>query len=471
MVFQEAITNSIFHEISNYCSANNIESFVVGGFVRDFFLKRPSKDIDILIVGDGISVAKQIAKQIDPKISVTIFKKFGTAYFKFNDYEIEFTGARKESYATDSRNPIVEIGSFKDDINRRDFKINSIAISLNNQNFGELIDLHSGLVDITQKVINTPIDSNITFSDDPLRMLRAIRFACQLDFEIHDDLVKTMTKQKNRISIVTNERIVDEINKIILSKTPSKGFKILEKTGILEIIMPELTSLKGIDEIEGQKHKDNFYHTLEVIDNICLNTDNLWLRWAALLHDIGKAPTKTFNKEIGWTFHGHEFEGSKMVYKLFKRLKMPLNEKMKYVQKLVLMSSRPIVLAQENVTDSAVRRLIFDAGDSVDDLMTLCEADITTKNKNRFKKYHDNFKIVREKIQTVEEKDNIRNFQSPISGAEIMSTFNLKPCKRIGIIKEAIKEAILDGIIANNYDEAYKLMLEEGGKLGLSHGK
>ena len=471
MVFQEAITNSIFHEISNYCSANNIESFVVGGFVRDFFLKRPSKDIDILIVGDGISVAKLIAKQIDPKISVTIFKKFGTAHFKFNDYEIEFTGARKESYASDSRNPIVENGSFKDDINRRDFKINSIAISLNNQNFGELIDLHNGLADIKQKVINTPLDSNITFSDDPLRMLRAIRFACQLDFEIHDDLVKTMTKQKNRINIVTNERIVDEINKIILSKTPSKGFKILEKTGILEIIMPELTSLKGIDEIEGQKHKDNFYHTLEVLDNICLNTDNLWLRWAALLHDIGKAPTKTFNKKIGWTFHGHEFEGSKMVYKLFKRLKMPLNEKMKYVQKLVLMSSRPIVLAQENVTDSAVRRLIFDAGDSVDDLMTLCEADITTKNKNRFKKYHDNFKIVREKIQTVEEKDNIRNFQPPISGGEIMSTFNLKPCKTIGIIKEAIKEAILEGIIANNYEEAYKLMLEEGGKLGLSHGK
>ena len=471
MVFQEAITNSIFHEISNYCSANNIESFVVGGFVRDFFLKRPSKDIDILIIGDGITVAKQIAKEIDPKISVTIFKNFGTAYFKLKDYEIEFVGSRKESYVTDSRNPIIETGSFEDDINRRDFKINSIAISLNNQNFGELIDLHDGLTDIKQKVINTPLNSKITFSDDPLRMLRAIRFACQLDFEIHDDLVKTMTKQKNRINIVTNERIVDEINKIILSKTPSKGFKILEKTGILEIIMPELTSLKGIDEIEGQKHKDNFYHTLEVLDNICLNTDNLWLRWAALLHDIGKAPTKTFNKKIGWTFHGHEFEGSKMVYKLFKRLKMPLNEKMKYVQKLVLMSSRPIVLAQENVTDSAVRRLIFDAGDSVDDLMTLCEADITTKNKNRFKKYHDNFKIVREKIQTVEEKDNIRNFQPPISGAEIMSTFNLKPCKTIGIIKEAIKEAILEGIIANNYDEAYKLMLEEGGKLGLSHGK
>ena len=471
MVFQEAITNSIFHEISNYCSANNTESFVVGWFVRDFLLERPSKDIDILIIGDGITVAKEIAKQIDPKISVTIFKNFGTAYFKLNDYEIEFVGSRKESYASDSRNPIIETGSFKDDINRRDFKINSIAISLNNQNFGELIDLHDGLTDIKQKVINTPLDSNITFSDDPLRMLRAITFACQLDFEIHDDLVKTMTKQKNRISIVTNERIIEEINKIILSKTPSNGFKILEQTGILEIIMPELTSLKGIDEVEGQKHKDNFYHTLEVLDNICFNTDNLWLRWAALLHDIGKAPTKTFNKKIGWTFHGHEFEGSKMVYKLFKRLKMPLNERMKYVQKLVLMSSRPIVLAQENVTDSAVRRLIFDAGDSVDDLMTLCEADITTKNKNRFKKYHDNFKIVREKIQTVEEKDNIRNFQPPISGAEIMSTFNLKPCKTIGIIKEAIKEAILEGIIANNYDEAYKLMLEEGGKLGLSHGK
>ena len=471
MVFQEAITNSIFHEISNYFSGYKIESFVVGGFVRDFFLKRPSKDIDILIIGDGITVAKQIAKQIDPKISVTIFKNFGTAYFKLNDYEIEFVGSRKESYTSDSRNPIIETGSFEDDINRRDFKINSIAISLNNQNFGELIDLHDGLTDIKQKVINTPLDSNITFSDDPLRMLRAIRFACQLDFEIHDNLVKTMTKQKNRISIVTNERIVDEINKIILSKAPSRGFKILEQTGILEIIIPELTSLKGIDEIEGQKHKDNFYHTLEVLDNICLNTDNLWLRWAALLHDIGKAPTKTFNKKIGWTFHGHEFEGSKMVYKLFKRLKMPLNEKMKYVQKLVLMSSRPIVLAQENVTDSAVRRLIFDAGDSVDDLMTLCEADITTKNKNRFKKYHDNFKIVREKIQTVEEKDNIRNFQPPISGAEIMSTFNLKPCKTIGIIKETIKEAILEGIIANNYEEAYKLMLEEGGKLGLSHGK
>ncbi len=471
MTFPQAIKSPIFNEISNYCSNNNIESYVIGGFVRDFFLKRECKDVDILIIGDGISAAKKIAMNIDPKISVTIFKNFGTAYFRYKDYDIEFVGSRKESYVSNSRNPIVETGTLTDDINRRDFKINSIAISLNSTNFGELVDLHDGLSDIKQKIVNTPLDSNITFSDDPLRMLRAVRFACQLGFEIHPDLIKTMTKLKERILIISGERIIDEVNKIILTKTPSKGFKILEHTGLLDLIFPELTNLKGIDEIEGQKHKDNFYHTLEVLDNICQNTDNLWLRWAALLHDIGKAPTKKFNKKIGWTFHGHEFEGSKMVYKLFKRLKMPLNDKMKYVQKLVLMSSRPIVLAQKNVTDSAVRRLIFDAGNSVEDLMTLCEADITTKNKNRFKKYHDNFRIVREKIVTVEEKDNIRNFQPPISGAEIMSTFNLKPCKTIGIIKENIKEAILDGDIENNYEDAYNLMIKEGKKLGLTYGE
>lgn len=471
MTFPQAIKSPIFNEISNYCSNNNIESYVIGGFVRDFFLKRECKDVDILIIGDGISAAKKIAMNIDPKISITIFKNFGTAYFRYKDYDIEFVGSRKESYVSNSRNPIVETGTLTDDINRRDFKINSIAISLNSTNFGELVDLHDGLSDIKQKIVNTPLDSNITFSDDPLRMLRAVRFACQLGFEIHPDLIKTMTKLKERILIISGERIIDEVNKIILTKTPSKGFKILEHTGLLDLIFPELTNLKGIDEIEGQKHKDNFYHTLEVLDNICQNTDNLWLRWAALLHDIGKAPTKKFNKKIGWTFHGHEFEGSKMVYKLFKRLKMPLNDKMKYVQKLVLMSSRPIVLAQKNVTDSAVRRLIFDAGDSVEDLMTLCEADITTKNKNRFKKYHDNFRIVREKIVTVEEKDNIRNFQPPISGAEIMTTFNLKPCKTIGIIKENIKEAILDGDIENNYEDAYNLMIKEGKKLGLTYGE
>ena len=471
MTFQKAINSNIFKEISDYCSVNNIECYVVGGFVRDFILKRECKDADLLVIGDGIRVAKEIAKKLDPRISVTVFKNFGTAYFNYKGYEIEFVGARKESYSRNSRNPKIESGTFIDDINRRDFKINSLVISLNKENFGQLIDLHNGLNDIKNKIINTPLDSNITFSDDPLRMLRAVRFACQLDFKIHSDLLKTMKKLNDRISIITNERIVDEINKIILSNRPSKGFKILEEVGILSIILPEITDLKGIDEIEGQKHKDNFYHTLEVLDNICSKTDSLWLRWAALLHDIGKAPTKKFNKKIGWTFHGHEFEGSKMVYKLFKRLRMPLNEKMKYVQKLVLMSSRPIVLALDNVTDSAVRRLIFDAGDSVDDLMTLCEADITTKNKNRYQKYHDNFRIVREKIVKVEEKDNIRNFQPPISGAEIMSTFNLKPSKKIGIIKENIKDAILDGIIANNYEEAYDLMIKEGEKLGLTNGK
>ena len=468
---QQAIKLPVFEKISSYCKENNTECYVVGGYVRDFLLKRKSKDIDILVLGNGIEIAKNIARSLDEKIQVTVFKTFGTAYFKYNDFEIEFVGARKESYTSDSRNPIVESGTFKEDIDRRDFKINSMAISLHPKSFGQLIDLHNGLDDLENCIINTPVDAGITFSDDPLRMLRAVRFASQLNFTLDDKLILTMNELKSRIEIVTNERIVDELNKILLSKTPSIGFKLLEKTGLLDFILPEITNLKGIDEIEGQKHKDNFYHTLEVLDNICENTENLWLRWAALLHDIGKAPTKKFDKKIGWTFHGHEFEGSKMVYKLFKRLKMPLNEKMKYVQKLVLMSSRPIVLAQKNVTDSAVRRLIFDASDAVDDLMTLCEADITTKNKTRFERYHENFRLVREKIVQVEEKDNIRNFQPPITGAEIMKTFNLKPCKTIGIIKENIKEAILDGDIGNNYEDAYNLMIQEGEKLGLSNGK
>ena len=468
---QQAIKLPVFEKISSYCKENNIECYVVGGYVRDFLLKRKSKDIDVLVLGNGIEIAKNIARSLDEKIQVTVFNNFGTAYFKYKDFEIEFVGARKESYSSNSRNPIVESGTFKEDIDRRDFKINSMAISLHPKSFGDLIDLHNGLDDLENCVINTPLDAVITFSDDPLRMLRAIRFASQLNFSVSEKLIRIINELKSRIEIVTNERIVDELNKILLSDTPSIGFNLLEKTGLLDFILPEITNLKGIDEIEGQKHKDNFYHTLEVLDNICKSTENLWLRWAALLHDIGKAPTKKFDKKIGWTFHGHEFEGSKMVYKLFKRLKMPLNEKMKYVQKLVLMSSRPIVLAQNNVTDSAVRRLIFDASDAVDDLMTLCEADITTKNKSRFKRYHENFRLVREKIIKVEEKDNIRNFQPPITGAEIMKTFNLKPCKTIGSIKESIKEAILEGDIENNYEEAFKLMIKEGEKLGLSDGK
>ena len=468
---QQAIKLPVFEKISSYCKENNIECYVVGGYVRDFLLKRKSKDIDVLVLGNGIEIAKNIARSLDEKIRVTVFNTFGTAYFKYKDFEIEFVGARKESYSSNSRNPIVESGTFKEDIDRRDFKINSMAISLHPKSFGDLIDLHNGLDDLENCVINTPLDAVITFSDDPLRMLRAIRFASQLNFSVSEKLIRIINELKSRIEIVTNERIVDELNKILLSDTPSIGFNLLEKTGLLDFILPEITNLKGIDEIEGQKHKDNFYHTLEVLDNICKSTENLWLRWAALLHDIGKAPTKKFDKKIGWTFHGHEFEGSKMVYKLFKRLKMPLNEKMKYVQKLVLMSSRPIVLAQNNVTDSAVRRLIFDASDAVDDLMTLCEADITTKNKSRFKRYHENFRLVREKIIKVEEKDNIRNFQPPITGAEIMKTFNLKPCKTIGSIKESIKEAILEGDIENNYEEAFKLMIKEGEKLGLSDGK
>ena len=471
MVFKKAINNHIFRKISNYCSDYNVECYVIGGFVRDFILNKECKDVDILVIGDGISAAKKIANTIDPNISVTVFKNFGTAYFKHEEYEIEFVGSRKESYVSSSRNPIVKAGTLEDDINRRDFKINSIAISLNTHNFGELVDLHDGLSDIRQKIINTPLDSNITFSDDPLRMLRAIRFSCQLDFEIHPDLINTMTKLKERISIITSERIVDEINKIILTKSPSKGFKILEKTGLLKLIIPELTNLKGIDEIEGQKHKDNFYHTLEVLDNICLNTTNLWLRWAALLHDVGKAPTKKFNKKIGWTFHGHEFEGSKMVYKLFKRLKMPLNDKMKYVQKLVRLHLRPIVLAQEIVTDSAVRRLLFDAGEDIDDLMTLCDADITSKNPEKVKLYLNNFQLVRQKIKDVEERDHIRNMQPPISGEEIINIFDIKPSKEIGILKNAIKEAILDGIIANEKKEAYQFLIKKAAEIGLKPKK
>ncbi|ARV10484.1 tRNA nucleotidyltransferase [Winogradskyella sp. PC-19] len=467
MTYKNALQHPVFKTISQSADALGIDAYVIGGFVRDYFLERGNaKDIDIVAIGSGIELAQHVANNLPSNPKVQVFKTYGTAMLKHNDIEIEFVGARKESYTEDSRNPIVENGSLEDDQNRRDFTINALALAINKNNFAQLLDPFNGVSDLDKGIIRTPLNPDITYSDDPLRMMRAIRFATQLNFKIEEASLHAISKNKERINIITKERIVTELNKILESDKPSIGFILLERAGLLDYIIPEITALKGIDEKEGQRHKDNFYHTLEVVDNICKTTDNLWLRWAALLHDIGKAPTKRFHKKIGWTFHGHEFVGSKMVYKLFKRLKMPLNEKMKFVQKMVFMSSRPIVLASE-VTDSAVRRLVFDAGDNVDDLMTLCEADITTKNPKKFKKYHNNFKIVRDKIVEVEERDHVRNFQPPVTGEEIMKTFNLKPSKEIGIIKEAIKEAILEGEIPNEHDAAFELMLEKGKALGL----
>jgi putative nucleotidyltransferase with HDIG domain len=468
MTYKASLNNKIFEVISQASQELNVESYVIGGFVRDLLLNRDSKkDIDIVAVGSGIELALKVSELLPKKPKVQVFKTYGTAMLRFEDTEIEFVGARKESYNQHSRNPIVENGTLQDDQDRRDFTINALALSLNSNSFGELLDPFDGITDLNNKTIKTPLDPDITFSDDPLRMLRGIRFATQLGFEIEQNSLDSITKNAERIKIISGERIVEELNKILSTDKPSVGFLLLFKTGLLDIILPELTALNQVEEIEGHTHKNNFYHTLEVVDNICPNTDDVWLRWSALLHDIGKAPTKRFNKKQGWTFHGHEFLGGKMAKKIFERLHMPLNHKMKFVQKMVMMSSRPIVLSQDLVTDSAVRRLVFDAGEDVENLMTLCEADITTKNPSKFKKYHNNFEIVRKKIVEVEERDQVRNFQPPISGEEIMEIFNLKPSREIGVHKEAVKEAILEGEIQNDYQAAYEFVLKRGEKLGL----
>jgi tRNA nucleotidyltransferase (CCA-adding enzyme) len=469
MNYKAALHNKIFEIISKASLELNVESYVIGGFVRDLLLGRDfKKDIDVVAVGSGIELALKVSELLPNKPKVQVFKTYGTAMLRFEDTEIEFVGARKESYHFDSRNPVVENGTLEDDQNRRDFTINALALSLHPTTFGDLIDPFNGVSDLEHKIIKTPLDPDITYSDDPLRMMRALRFATQLGFEIEENSLASISKNAERIKIISGERIVDELNKILSTDQPSIGFLLMYKTGILDLILPELTALNQVEEIEGHTHKNNFYHTLEVVDNICPNTSDVWLRWSALLHDIGKAPTKRFHKKQGWTFHGHEFLGGKMVKKLFERLHMPLNHKMKFVQKMVMMSSRPIVLAEDIVTDSAVRRLVFDAGEDVDHLMTLCEADITTKNPAKFKKYHNNFDVVRRKIIEVEAKDQVRNFQPPISGEEIMSIFNLQPSREIGVLKEAVKEAILEGEIPNEYQAAYDFVLKRATKMGIN---
>lgn len=464
---KEHVSGKLFQVISQVCDEMGVRAFVIGGFVRDILLKRESKDIDIVVVGSGIEVAGQIAKKLGRGNDVKFYGQFGTAMLRFKDMEVEFVGARKESYHHYSRKPMVEDGTLVDDQNRRDFTINTLAISLNQLTFGDLIDPFGGELDIEKKILRTPLDPDITYSDDPLRMMRAVRFASQLGFIIEKQSLDAITRNKNRIKIVSEERITDELNKIILSEKPSVGFKLLYDTGLLHHIFPQMVALQGVETVQGKSHKDNFYHTLEVLDNLARKSDDLYLRWAAILHDIAKPATKKFDPVQGWTFHGHEFRGAKMVPVIFKNLRMPQNEKMKFVQKLVLLHLRPIVLAQEIVTDSAVRRLLFDAGDDIDSLMMLCDADITSKNDYKVKKYRDNFQLVRRKLKEIEAKDNIRNWQPPVSGDVIIQVFGINPGIEVGIIKTAIREAILDGVIGNNYAEAYQLMKTEGFKLGL----
>ncbi|HSO89452.1 MAG TPA: HD domain-containing protein [Draconibacterium sp.] len=462
------LQHNIFREISKAADQMHLETYVIGGFVRDIFLSRKSKDIDIVTVGSGIELANKVAENLKNKPQVNVFKNFGTAMLKYKDLEIEFVGARKESYQSDSRKPIVENGTLEDDLNRRDFTINAMALGLNHLNFGELVDPFNGIDDLKNKILRTPLNPDITFSDDPLRIMRAIRFSTQLGFEIQADTLQSISKNKERIYIISGERIIDEVNKIMMSEKPSVGFKLMEETGLLKIIFPELLQLKGVEKVNGVGHKDNFYHTLEVLDRIVPYTDNLWLRWSALLHDIAKPVTKKYVEGQGWTFHAHNFVGVKMIPGIFKRMKLPLNEKMKYVQKMVQLHMRPIVLSEEVVTDSAVRRLLFEAGDDIDDLMTLCEADITSKNSDKVKRYMKNFMLVREKLKEIEEKDAIRNFEPPVNGELIMETFSLEPCREVGIIKDAIKDAILDGIIHNDFAEAFEFMIKKASELGLT---
>ncbi|KQS35922.1 CCA tRNA nucleotidyltransferase [Pedobacter sp. Leaf194] len=463
---QQHLQNPIFRTLSEIADKNQIQAYVIGGFVRDLFLNRPSKDIDVVVVGSGIAYAESVGSKLNTKVA--IFKNFGTANIKVNDLEIEFVGARKESYRSDSRKPIVEDGTLEDDQLRRDFTINALAINLNAEHFGELLDPFEGLRDLENRLIRTPLDPEITFSDDPLRMMRAIRFASQLNFVIDEAGINAIKTQKDRINIVSKERITDELNKIILSPKPSVGFKLLFDTGLLHIIFPQMAQLFGVDIIKGKGHKDNFYHTLEVLDNICADTEDLWLRWAAILHDIAKPATKRFEEGHGWTFHGHEDKGARMVPKIFNQLKLPLNEKMKFVQKLVQLHLRPIVLAQDTVTDSAVRRLLFDAGEEIESLMLLCNADVTTKNEYKKTKYRNNFELVKQKLKDVEERDKLRNWQPPITGNDIMETFALDAGKEVGIIKSAIREAILEGEITNDYNEAFNFMLNLAKQMGLN---